>query len=166
MLFLFILHVRAVTLTSLLSPPPRVGLVVWGLYPSFRLGQLYGNNLVRARGILDDQRHGDVCGLFVGFNCCVCVITGRWGIAVQEWSIAWGSYWSWCCTWYWGWCRFKFVFSEETAVPNWNPDPSTLMAILVYIYIYIHQLASVRFQVLWVLNGVIARSTFCLPAGC
>ena len=52
------------------SPTLPVGWVVWGLC------QLYGNNLDRAQGIFNNQRHGDVyvacCG--GGVNCCACVI--------------------------------------------------------------------------------------------
>ena len=66
---------------------------------------------------------GCICGLFVGFSCCVCVITWRcWGIGTQEWSIAWES------SWYWGWWKLEFAFLKEMAVPKWdsswsiNPD--------------------------------------------
>ena len=53
--------------------PPWVGQVVWGLYPSFRPGQLCGNSLARARGILNDRRHGDVYVVCLGGSIAVCV---------------------------------------------------------------------------------------------
>ena len=122
-------------LLHLFSPSPRVGWVVWGLYPSFRPDLLCRNNLDRARGILDNWRHGGVyAACFGGFNCCVCAITERCeGIGVQEWSIAWGSYWFWCCTWYWGWCGLEFALSEEKAVskcdPSWSINPDSVLLI-------------------------------------
>ena len=59
-LLLFILHIRVVISTSLLSPSLWVGQVVWGLHPSLSPGLSCGNSLDRAQGILNDWRHGDV----------------------------------------------------------------------------------------------------------
>ena len=54
--------------------------------PSFSPGLLCGNNLDRAWGIFNNQRHRDVyVASLVGYNCCVCVITGRcWGIRCKS----------------------------------------------------------------------------------
>ena len=53
--------------------PPWVGQVVWGLNPSLRPGLLWGNNLDRARGIFNDQRHSDVYVVCLGGSIAVCV---------------------------------------------------------------------------------------------
>ena len=54
-------------------PHPRVRRVVWEWYPSLRPGLLCGNNLDRARGILDDWRHRDVYVVCLWGSIAMCV---------------------------------------------------------------------------------------------